>query len=150
MNNHCLNLHFSLFRQCLPLLPWRKLQGQQWWQRWWVVHFQCSDSSSVSSGCCKSVTLKATGAAAEWWSYSLGRYASWGHYHEGGPVFRKSDGWYLYRHSDGTWHVGESYNGGTVFIRSVGTAQCPVSVSQWQYWADGPWHSGDIRVQCSF
>ena len=45
MNNHCLNLHFSLFRQCLPLLPWRRLQRQRWWQQWWVVNFQCSDSS---------------------------------------------------------------------------------------------------------
>ena len=112
-------------------------------------------SSLFSSGCCKSVTLSATGGALglgekqkEWPSY-LGKYEATAKKQEGAPVFKKKyDTIYLFRR-DGIWCVGE-YRVGTVFIRSVGTAQCPASISQWQYWNDGPWHSGHITAVCSF
>ena len=140
-----------MFRQYLPLLSWRRLQGQQWWwQWWWVVNFHYSDSSSVSSGCCKSYTLSATGAAAEMGPSLLSSYEATGEVNEGAPVFKKKyDTIYLYRHSAGTWVVGE-YRVGTLFIRSVGTAQCPTGISQWQFWNDGDiWRSGDITAVCS-
>ena len=141
-----------MFRQCLPLLPWRRLQGQRWWQWWWVGNFQCSDSSSVSSGCCKSVTVQATKAAAEKWPWSLGRYEVTGEQHEGAAVYRKSGGDYLYRHSDGTWRV-SPWIGSSPSIKSVGTAECPTRVSQWQYsdftLSGSVWYSGAITAQCS-
>ena len=161
MNNYCLNLHFSLFRQCLPLLPWRRLQGQRWWQRWWVVNFQCffNDSSSVSSGCCKSVTIQATGAAAErFHDGELGTYvhhdAPW-EYHQGAMLYKgqgRSKIWNnfkLFRH-DGTWRVSvypPHYN----LMWSTTPAPCPVeSCSQWQFSDfNGVERSGNITIQCA-
>ena len=55
----------------------------------------------------------------------------------------------LFRYSDGTWRA--SYEiGDSGWFKSVGTALCPDSTSQWQY-NDGHSdnHSGDITVQCS-
>ena len=79
----------------------------------------------------------------------LTSYEATGELHEGAPVFKKKyDTIYLFRR-DGIWCVGE-YKVGTVFIRSVGTAQCPASVSQWQFWNDGDiWRSGHITAQCN-
>ena len=113
------------------------------------------ESSLLSSDCCKSVTLSITGAAAENWRGGIryhDRYEATGKKQEGAPVYRKSDGGYLDRHSDGTWHanwrIGGRYYG---LIKSVGTAGCPASNSQWQYVDNnGNWKlSGDITVQCS-
>ena len=65
----------------------------------------------------------------------------------GAAVYRNSHDKYLYRFSDGTWRTGPriGYDG---VIKSVDTAECPDSISQWQYWADGNWRSGDITVKC--
>ena len=119
------------------------------------------ECSLFSSGCCKSVTLFFTGAAArfEKWPKYLGSYEVTGEEHEGsggeeheGEVYSNSDGIYLYRHSDGRWRVGGMVDGRIGFsgnIWSVGTAECPASISQWQYLADFNWHSGDITIDCN-
>ena len=106
------------------------------------------ESSLCSSDCCKSVTVSATGAAADIYPDYLGRYVATGREHEGSPVFRNSDNKYLYRHSDDTWRA--SYViGGYGYYKSVDTtAECPASISQWQY-LDGDWHSGSITVKCN-
>ena len=110
------------------------------------------ESSLFCSGCCKSVTLSATGGAAKW-PWLLGSYeangeeheGSGGEEHEGAPVYWNSHGRKLYKHSDGTWHGDRGLGN----LRSVDTAECPASISQWQYSADGDiWHSGDITAQC--
>ena len=97
----------------------------------------------------KSITLSATGAAAKKWPQFLGSYEATGEEEDGAPVFRKSDGYYLYRRKDGTWRAGYEigYSGA---YRSVDTAaECPASISQWQYRDHGVWRSGDITAQCS-
>ena len=99
--------------------------------------------------------MSVTEEAAEKWrsiSIYLGNWQLTGKKQEGAPVYRKSDGGYLDRHSDGTWHanwrIGGRYYG---LIKSVGTAGCPASNSQWLYVDNnGNWKlSGDITVQCS-
>ena len=78
----------------------------------------------------------------------------------------KSDSRYpLYRHSDGTWHVGRNI-GGIGSIKSVSTDPCPESNSHWEYLDSisndgndgdygfllggfGSFRSGDITVKCS-
>ena len=101
------------------------------------------------SGCCKSVTLSATGAANAWPAH-LGSYVATGEEEEGAPVYRTSDDYPLFRESDGTWRAGMRI-GHIGAYKSVDTADCPASISQWQYWDDGSWdwQSGDITAQCS-
>ena len=99
---------------------------------------------------CGVITLSATGAAARIHPKYLGKYnVIAGEEHEGAPVYRNSDGYYLYRYSDGTWHT-NNVIGDYGAYRSVDNAQCPARVSQWQY-AAGPsgYNSGDIKAQCS-
>ena len=105
------------------------------------------ESSLFSPGCCKSVTLSATGVAAEKWPTYLGRYVATEEFR---PVFRNSNDVYLYRDSDGTWRASKMI-GGRGHFESVDTAECPASNSQWQYWAGvgWDWHSGDITVKCA-
>ena len=98
------------------------------------------ESSLFSPGCCKSVTL---------WSDS---YEATEEEHEGAPLYRQrnSRGEYLYRYSDGTWRVGLKI-GDSGLVKSVGTAQCPANISQWEFWADPNWFSSDglITVECN-
>ena len=105
------------------------------------------ESSLFSSGCCKSLKLSATGAAAEKYPFYLGSYEATGEVTAGAPVYWKSGGRYLYRCSDGTWYAGPGI-GYIGAYKSVDTAQCPASIRQWQY-RDISWQSGDIRAQCS-
>ena len=75
----------------------------------------------------------------------------------------KSDSRYLYKYSDGTWHVGPNIDD-IGSIKSVGTAPCPESNSHWEYLYSndsddgdyafiiggvGSFRSGDITVKCS-
>ena len=79
-----------------------------------------------------------------------GTYVVNGEEEEGTAVYRKSDGRYLYRHRSGTWRVGWEL-GDLGDIRSLpgDTAECPASISQWQYNAGVSWHNGDITVKCA-
>ena len=107
-------------------------------------------SSLCFSGCCKSVTLSATGAANAWPDH-LGSYVATGEeLYRGATVYRKSDDYPLYSDSDGTWRAGMTI-GHIGAYSSVDTADCPASISQWQYWADEvwDWQSGNITAQCS-
>ena len=94
------------------------------------------------------ITLSATGAAATCRPWYLGSYEATGEEEEGAPVYRDSDGRYLYRHSDGTWRA-DDVIGGPGVIRSVDTAPCPASIRRWQYRDYPDWRSGDITAQCS-
>ena len=127
-------------------------------------------SSLFSSGCCKSVTLSATGEGSglglgekqkEWPSY-LGKYEATAKKQEGAPVFKNSNGRYLYRVSGGSWRanpeIGSSEMGSHGFIRSMGssaTAECPTTISQdqwsWKYddEGEGNYQSSDITVKCN-
>ena len=98
---------------------------------------------------CGVITLSATGAAARIHPKYLGSYEATGGEYYGAPIYRNGDGYYLYRHSDGTWHANNSIAAYGAY-RSVDNAQCPARVRQWQY-AAGPsgYHSGDIKAQCS-
>ena len=110
------------------------------------------------SGCCKSVKLSATGAKAGYWLSWLGStFKDTGKEREGAPVYEHK-GAYLARNSDSTWRFG-TILGDPVddsfcdsFYKSVGTAECPDSVKQWQYWdgidGDENWPSGDVSVVC--
>ena len=104
------------------------------------------ESSLFSPGCCKSVTLSATGAANAWPAH-LGSYVATGEEYEGKPVYKNNDGRYLYRHSDGTWRTGYGIGASGIIKSAVDTAECPESINQWQY-ADVGWHSADITVEC--
>ena len=109
------------------------------------------------SDCCKSVTLSATGAPAKIYPEYLGSYEATGEEHEGAPVYRNSNGDHLYKYSDGTWRADYYKIGGDGVYKSVDTdAECPASISQWQYWdydyhsgAPTDWRSGDITVECN-
>ena len=104
-----------------------------------------------SPGCCGSVTLSATGAAAEKNEKYLGRYEALGEEHQGAPVYRNSNERLLYRYSDGSWLAGipDGRGGWCNIIKSVDTAACPDRVSQWQYYHDVALVPGDITVNCS-
>ena len=130
------------------------------------------ESSLFLSGCCKSVTLSATGAAAEKWPAFFGSFEyigsrkdilskeythTYNYWKEGSAVFKKrghserNENYlydYLYRHSDGPWHV-STVIGGEGVIKSVDNADCPDSISQWQYAGDPSWQSGDITAKCN-
>ena len=116
------------------------------------------ETSLLSSGCCKSVTLSATGAAAEDWTIYRGRFEATGEDEEGTPVYKNSHDRYLYRKRDGpyaydagTWHASIAI-GANGFYLSVDTAECPDSTSQWKYLdsdIDALWHFGNVTVQCS-
>ena len=92
------------------------------------------------------MALSFSSAAAKW-SNNLGHYVATGEEQEGAPVYRNSHDRYLYRHSDGTWRADYRIGDYGVY-KSVDNAECPASISQWQYWGDG-WHSGDITAQCN-
>ena len=114
-----------------------------------VLLVNAVESSLFSSGCCKSLKLSATGAAAEKYPFYLGSYEATGEEHKGAPVYRNSEDRYLYIYRDGTWRASYKigYSGGYKSVDT--TAQCPTSISQWQDWDDGDWRSGDITAQCS-
>ena len=110
--------------------------------------------SLFSAGCCKSVKPTPNNnvdskAVTEY----LGRYEATGEEEEDAPVYRNSHGIYLYRHSDGTWRADERIGGdGLYSYRSVGTAECPDSISQWNWkslYNVIHWESSDITVQCT-
>ena len=107
------------------------------------------ESSFFSPGCCKSVTLSATGAPAKIYPEYLGSYEATGEEHEGAPVYRNSNGDHLYKYSDGTWRA-DYYKIGSEGVKSVDTtADCPDRVSQWQYMGYGGYGDGDITVECN-
>ena len=99
------------------------------------------------------ITLSATGAAAKRWPSFLGRYLATGEEHQGAPVYRKSDGGYLSRYRNGTWHAGWGIGGHGGGYKGVDTtADCPARVRQWQYYHSydgGSSQSGDITAKCS-
>merc|ERR1712038_184231 len=113
------------------------------------------DMSDAALMCSITLSASGTGAAAEGWASFLGRFVATGEVYQEAPVYRNSVGMYLYRHSDGTWRAGYKIGavGGIGFeIMSVDTtAECPASISQWQYKATGvSWcYFGDITVKCS-
>ena len=104
--------------------------------------------------------MSATGAKAGYWLSWLGStYKDTGKEREGAPVYEHKDKSgqgtraYLARDSDSTWRFG-TIVGDPVddsfydsFYISVGTAECPDSVKQWQYKDDIDgveiWRSGD-------
>ena len=102
----------------------------------------------ATSKCTGTITLSATGAAAKKWSGYHGSYEATGEENDGAAVYRKSEGRYLYRWSDGTWRAGVGI-GWSGYIKSVGTAPCPASIRQWEYHDGEYWQSGDITAQCS-
>ena len=102
----------------------------------------------ATSKCTGTITLSATGAAAKKWSGYHGSYEATGEENDGVAVYRKSEGRYLYRWSDGTWRAGVGI-GWSGYIKSVGTAPCPASIRQWEYHDGEYWQSGDITAQCS-
>merc|ERR1712038_998002 len=113
------------------------------------------DMSDAALMCSITLSASGTGAAAEGLASFLGRFVATGEVYQEAPVYRNSVGMYLYRHSDGTWRAGYKIGavGGIGFeIMSVDTtAECPASISQWQYKATGvSWcYFGDITVKCS-
>ena len=113
------------------------------------------DMSDAALMCSITLSTTGTGAAAEGWASFLGRFVATGEVYQEAQVYRNSVGMYLYRHSDGTWRAGYKIGavGGIGFeIMSVDTtAECPASISQWQYKATGvSWcYFGDITVKCS-
>ena len=98
-------------------------------------------------GCCKPVTLSATGEAAEKFPSYLGTYAPIGQ-DQGAPIYGKIGGGVLIRQSDGTWAASQGI-GDVTDIRSVGAALCPANISQWQYKEGSSTISADITVNCS-
>ena len=117
-----------------------------------------SQYSQGSSECCKSVTIQATGAAERIRGGAgrfLGTYVATEEVYQGASVYHNvpQRGRLLSRYSDGTWRAGNMV-GSAGTIKSVGTAECPASSSQWEYRevhgsTVGPWVPGDITVQCS-
>ena len=119
--------------------------------------------------------MSATGAAAEKWPAFFGSFeyigsredvlkekTPWGTFtgwKEGSAVFRKrghserNENYlydYLYRHIDGSWHVSTIIGGeGEGVLKSVDTADCPDSNTQWQYMADSGYGDGDITAKCN-
>ena len=93
-------------------------------------------------------------AAGRWFRDSVGTYEATGEKHEGAPVYKNSNGKYVYRHSDGIWHNNSVVGGHSPTDggwRSVDTsAKCPATVSQWEYhnYYAGHYISGDITVKC--
>ena len=106
------------------------------------------ESSLFSLGCCKSVLLSATGAADVLWPKYLGTFEATGEEYEGKTVYKNNDGRYLYRHSDGTWRTGYGIGASGIIKSVVETAECPVSINQWQYSDVGwhCWHHGRVLV----
>ena len=101
----------------------------------------------AASKCTGTITLHASGAAAEIWSECLGSFEAIEEKYQGAAVYRNNKGKYLYRESDGTWRV--TFQLGDDCFKSVDTtALCPASISQWRYMHYG-WYTGDITAQCS-
>ena len=75
--------------------------------------------------------------------------ATGGEEHEGAAVYRNSDGYILYRYSDGTWRASQHGIGWFSVISSVDRTQCPASIRQWQYCDYPDWQFGDITAKCS-
>ena len=105
------------------------------------------ESITEEQSCCKSVTLSATGEAAEKFPSYLGTYAPIGQ-DQGAPIYGKVGGGVLIRQSDSTWTASQGI-GDTTDIRSVDAAPCPANISQWQYKEDSIPISADITVNCS-
>ena len=96
----------------------------------------------------------------------IGSYEATGQEHQGAAVYRKSDDRYLTRHSDGTWRGSRKLEMKKVglklglglgsyywpsIIKSVGTSECPASITEWKYLENiGDWRSEDITVKCSY
>ena len=96
------------------------------------------------------ITLRFTGDAAEKWPSFHGEYHLTDQEHNGAPLYRNSHGYYLYTFEDGTWRT-DYRIGDKALIRSVETdAACPAAVTQWQWWYNGEWHSGDIAATCTY
>ena len=135
--------------------------------------FCCSaiESYLFSSDCCKSVTLSATGEAAEKLKSLLGTYKKSFKSMRKAPVYGSGKYWkpgpYMYRYSNDTWNasmniVSTANKVDIAHIISVDAALCPADVSQWRYREDGERifpinyrltsqssQYGDITVKCS-
>ena len=117
---------------------------------WWSIKENLTVEDG--SGCCKSVTLSSTGAAAKEWPSHLGTYEATEEKHNGEAIYRNFHGIDLFRESDGTWHASSA-------IRGVGTGQCPENISQWEHQYNrnvrnrnggiDKRYSGDITAKCT-
>ena len=117
---------------------------------WWAIKEKLTVEDG--SGCCKSVTLSSTGAAAKERPSYLGTYEATEEKHHGEAIYRNFHDMTLYRESDGTWQASSFGTSGSGFgnIESVGTAECPENISQWVWqYRDGDWQHGDITAKCS-
>ena len=94
-------------------------------------------------GCCKQVTLSATGEVAAKFQSYIGVYGRNGKYN-GAPIFGKiGGGGKIIRRRDGKWILVRGF-GGDVDAISSDTAPCPTDINRW-------WYAGTVRItiKCS-
>ena len=120
-----------------------------------------SSSSLFLSDCCKSITIRATGYGAKKYWQHLGKYEATEDVELGAVVYRKidDDSFFMSRyskcgHTVGTWvaSIGIPKTSSCGAIRSGDTAECPDSVSKWEFFLYTDWYLPDddnITVQCS-
>ena len=99
-------------------------------------------------GCCRRVTLSATGEVAVKFQSYIGVYGLNGKQH-GAPIYGKiGGGGKIMRKRDGRWMVRRGL-GDRVDFRSVDTAPCPARINHWKHKPRHGRLSGRITVKCS-
>ena len=94
------------------------------------------------------ITLSATGRAREESPGYLGDYTITGKEHGGRPVYRNSEGWYLYTMESGAWGVSGYVGISEPPMRSITPAPCPALCREWEYYDYG-YKPGYVSVKCT-
>ena len=110
----------------MPLVGWMYTDGKGTWH--------ADETLVISPGpltLCDSLTVSASGPAAEEQSEKLGEFSRTEMWWNGKPVFRNSQG-RLLKQSSKEWDVGDNLD--KAGLRGSFTCHCPGSDENWTYW----------------
>ena len=99
------------------------------------------------SSLCDSLTVSASGPAAEMWIQCLGKFSRTEMWWNGKPVFRNRQGWLLHQSAaDQGWHVGPKL--GDYGLTGSMACDCPGSEKKWTYWDGANDRPASVEIEC--
>ena len=129
LGNTACKLYNPTKKQSMPLLGWMYYDDNTWS---WHADATLVISPGPLSSLCDSLTVSASGPAAEMWPQCLGEFSRTEMWWNGKPVFTNSQGWLLYQSPAQGWYVGDKL--GRAGLRGSMAHHCPSREKNWTYW----------------